>query len=191
MPLTPPAARSLFHERRVTCRGYRRQDGLWDIEGSIVDTKTYELSFYDGRQLPPGEPLHEMHLRITVDDDYLIHVAEACTEHSPFGICPEIAPAYQQLVGLKIAPGFSAKVRDIFKGRGGCTHITELMGPLATTAIQTISSGKRQLAGQLTPEQEAKLNQRSTALIDTCHGWRSDGDPVRVRFPERYTGLDE
>lgn len=188
MPLTPPVERSLFHERQVSCRGYRRADGLWDIEGSIVDTKTYELSFYDGRQLPPGEPLHEMHLRITVDDDYLIHAAEASTEHSPFGLCPEIATAYRQLVGLKIAQGFSAKVRDLFKGRGGCTHITELMGPLATTAIQTISSGKRQLAGQLTPEQEAQMNQRSIRLIDSCHGWRSDGNPVKVRFPERYTG---
>ncbi len=38
MPLSPPAAsREHIHTRVVECRGYRRDDGLWDIEGHITD----------------------------------------------------------------------------------------------------------------------------------------------------------
>lgn len=188
MALPPPAERTLFHERQVTCRGYRRQDGLWDIEGRIVDVKGYPLTFYNGRQLEPGQPLHEMHLRLTVDDDLVIHAAEACTVHAPFPLCPEINPAYRQLVGLRIAPGFSSQIRELFKGRAGCTHLTELLGPLATTALQTVSSGRRYLAQRETPEQLTALGAQVAKLIDTCHGWRSDGEPVAVKFPERYTG---
>jgi hypothetical protein len=189
MPLTPPAERTLFHERQVRCRGYRRQDGLWDIEGRIVDAKSYELTFYDGRQLPPGEPLHEMHLRLTLDEDLVIQAAEACTEHAPFPPCPEINPAYRQLEGLRIGPGFSGQIRELFKGRAGCTHLTELLGPMATTALQTISSGRRYLATQLgAREQLAELSAKGAKLIDSCHGWRGDGEPVGVKFPAHYTG---
>ena len=41
MPLPAPAPRQLLHKRVVQCWGYRREDGLWDIEGRLVDTKTY------------------------------------------------------------------------------------------------------------------------------------------------------
>lgn len=192
MGLTPSVPRTLFHEREVRCLGYRRDDGLWDIEGRIIDTKTYPLTFYNGRSLEPGQPLHEMHLRLTIDDALVIHAAEASTVHSPHPPCPEIVTAYQQLVGLKIGPGFSSRVRELFKGRGGCTHLTELLGPLATTALQTVTSGVRRLAAALPGEQACEkmkvMESEFAGLIDTCHGWRSDGEPVSVRFPDRYTG---
>ena len=42
MPLSPPVGRQHLHTRRVTCQGFFRDDGLWDIEGRITDEKTYE-----------------------------------------------------------------------------------------------------------------------------------------------------
>ena len=39
----PDYPREHWHTRRVECFGYRRGDGMWDIEGHIVDTKTYEF----------------------------------------------------------------------------------------------------------------------------------------------------
>ncbi len=41
MPLSAPAPRQLMHNRAIECRGYQREDGMWDIEGHLVDTKTY------------------------------------------------------------------------------------------------------------------------------------------------------
>ena len=43
MPLPAPAARQHLHNRDVAYRGYRRDDGGWDIEGEMRDTKTYDI----------------------------------------------------------------------------------------------------------------------------------------------------
>jgi hypothetical protein len=34
MPLTPAASRTPIHHRRIDCRGYRREDGLWDTRAT-------------------------------------------------------------------------------------------------------------------------------------------------------------
>ena len=41
MPLSPPAPRTHIHTRTVTVMGYEREDGLFDIEAQMTDTKTY------------------------------------------------------------------------------------------------------------------------------------------------------
>ena len=43
LPLPPAAARQHLHNRHVEYRGYRRDDGGWDIEGELRDTKTYDM----------------------------------------------------------------------------------------------------------------------------------------------------
>ena len=43
MPLSPPAARDPLHTRRIEINGYRRADGLFDIEGRLTDTKPFRL----------------------------------------------------------------------------------------------------------------------------------------------------
>src|ERR1700724_127118 len=41
MPLSEPHERELLHLRDIALRGYRRADGLFDIEAHLTDTKTY------------------------------------------------------------------------------------------------------------------------------------------------------
>src|SRR6185503_19700597 len=43
MSLSAPAPRRHLHTRSITCEGFARDDGLWDIEARIVDTKTYRV----------------------------------------------------------------------------------------------------------------------------------------------------
>ena len=43
MPFPPPAPRTHLHNRAIDCQGYLRDDGMWDIEARIVDTKTYVI----------------------------------------------------------------------------------------------------------------------------------------------------
>ena len=94
MPLTPAQPRETIHHRSVQCRGYRRDDGLWDIEGHLVDTKTYGFPNRHRGYLQAGDPVHEMWLRITIDDDLNIVAAEAVTDHSPYRMCPDITPSF-------------------------------------------------------------------------------------------------
>jgi hypothetical protein len=54
MSLSPPASRDPIHDRRIDCRGYRRSDGLWDIEGHLTDTKTYAFANSFRGEVAPG-----------------------------------------------------------------------------------------------------------------------------------------
>lgn len=127
MSLTPPASREPIHHRRIDCRGYRRGDGLWDIEGRLVDVKSYAFPNAWRGEIRPGEPLHEMWLRLTLDDDLTVVRAEAATEAGPFAVCPAITPAFARLEGLRIGPGWRRAVQARLGGVQGCTHLVELL----------------------------------------------------------------
>lgn len=185
MPLPPPSSREHIHSRHVTCTGYRRADGLWDIEGHLVDTKTYAFSNRERGEIPPGEPVHEMWLRVTVDDELEIKDVEAATEYSPFAVCREITPNFKRLIGLRIGPGWRKQAMHKVGGIEGCTHIVELLGPVATTAFQTIFPYKNRTQ----PESAASTGKRPR-LLNTCHAFRSDGLKVKELWPEFYDGSE-
>ena len=104
----------------------------------MTDTKTYEFTNKWRGTVPVGEPMHEMLLRVTIDDDFVIQEIFAATEHSPFEMCPAIAPNYKKLIGIKMGPGWRKAIRMKVGGTEGCTHLTELLFPMATVAMQTI-----------------------------------------------------
>lgn len=189
MPLSRSAEREHIHTRTVTCQGFRRKDGLWDIEGHITDVKTYGFSNHDRGEIPVGEPVHGMWIRVTIGDDLVIREVEAVTDYAPFSACDAIAPNYAKLVGLKLGPGLRKQIRDRVGGVHGCTHLNELMGPVATTAFQTVFPILAKESLQARDENDDKPPRRNP-LINTCHGWRSDGPAVKRISPELYTGDD-
>jgi len=128
MPLSPPAARERLHTRTITCHGYQRADGLFDIEGHITDVKTTPVPNEWRRDIPPGVPIHEMWARLTLDKDMLVVSAEAASDHTPYEICPAVAPSFAALAGLRIGPGWRKLVKETVGGTKGCTHIVELIG---------------------------------------------------------------
>ena len=138
MSLSPPAPREPIHHRRIDCRGYRRADGLWDIEGHLTDTKSYPFVNSFRGEIGPGAPIHDMWLRLTLDDELTVIKVGAATAAGPFAACPAITPAFAKLEGLTIGPGWRRAVQARLGGVQGCTHLVELLGPLATTAYQTI-----------------------------------------------------
>mgnify|MGYP003347084041 CR=1 FL=1 len=86
--------------------------------------------------------VHDMSIRLTLDHKFTIVDVEAVTDKSPYQICGNVAPDFKKLIGLRIGGGFHREVRARLGGVHGCTHIVELLGPVATTAFQTVSSGK-------------------------------------------------
>ena len=140
MPLSKPEPRDHMHSRDIQCRGYRREDGLWDIEARLVDTKTYSFGNVDRGGVRSGEPVHEMWVRLTLDDDLVVREAEAATEAGPYSICGNITGAFRRLRGLAIGPGWRRAVMDRLGGVKGCTHLNDLLiGPVAVTAFQTVT----------------------------------------------------
>jgi hypothetical protein len=179
MPLSKPAERELLHLRDIAVRGYRRADGLFDVEAEITDTKTYSFHVGDRGDITPGEKLHNMLLRITVDAHLTIVGAEASTEWAPFAICPGGAETFDRLVGLRIGGGFLKEANTRLGGVQGCTHIRELLQQMATVAVQT---------SYVLPARQGQGNGGAERLINSCHGYSASGPVVQRRWPQFYTG---
>jgi len=182
VPLSKPASRELAHTRVVTCQGYKRDDGLWDIEGRILDTKPYRFPNRDrGGWIEADEALHDMSVRLTINLQLEVIDAEAVIDGSPYDYCKSVAPIARNLIGLRIAPGWTKKSKSAMGLHKGCTHLSELLGPVATTAIQTIASERM---GRDKPESKS----RSSAFLDTCHAMAADSPVVKVHWPQQYRG---
>jgi hypothetical protein len=171
-----------MHTRQIRCQGFARADGLWDIEGHLVDTKPYDMPNADrpNGKIAAGEHLHEMWIRLTLDTELWVRAVEVVTDFGPYAVCPSIAPNFQRLVGERIKAGWTQRTRELLGGVQGCTHLVELLGPLATTAFQTIYPVR--------VKRDSTPSAHKPALIDTCHAYRSDGPLVKHKWPEHYTG---
>ncbi len=181
MPLSTPVEREHLHTRLLDFRGFRRGDGLWDIEGRLTDAKTYSFPNTFRGEVAAGEPLHDMWLRVTLDDDFIVRAIEAVTDGSPFRICPQITPNFQRMVGVRMSSGWRRAVRERLGGVAGCTHLVEALGALATVAFQTLHASRSDKR-----RKPARLGK--PPLIDTCHAFASDGEVVQKQWPDFYTG---
>lgn len=179
MPLPPPPTRSPLHHRAIDCRGFERADGLFDIEARLTDTKGYTVDNRWRGPLAAGTPIHDMWLRLTVDAELTVVAVVAATDAAPFPVCDAITPAFATLEGVRIGPGWRREVARRLGGVQGCTHLVELLGPLATTAMQTILPRRRCLD---------PISDKPPGHLDTCHALRRDGPVVREHYPDWYTG---
>ena len=85
--LTPPVPRKAMLTRAVTYRGFARSDGLWDIEGHIVDTRDHAERRHEGPELPAGAAAHDMVVRVTFDAALTVVNIETVMSATPFGEC--------------------------------------------------------------------------------------------------------
>lgn len=178
MPLSAPAvARQRVHTRRIEIEGFLRADGLYEMEASLSDVKDVDYPIASGVR-PAGEPVHLMRLRVTLDGEFNIVDAEACSERVPYpGGCDTIGPAYRQLIGLNLVRGFRKTVGEMFADVRGCTHISELLLSLPTAAIQTFATFRRD--NEDTGEKPFQL--------DRCHALETSTETVRRYYPRWFS----
>ena len=185
MPLSPPVTREPIQTRSMECACFRRTDGLWDVEGHLTDVAAYDFPNYYRGIIHAGEPIHDMWIRLTLDENVEIRAVEVRMDGVPYGGCPGIEPAFQKLKGLRIGPGWNRRVRDLLGGAKGCIHVVDLLKPVATVGFKTV---KREAAKRDRPP--AERTDDSPYQINSCHMLASDGPLVRERWPDRYTGPD-
>ena len=184
MPVSPPSMplpiqdveRELTHTRRVRFEGYRRADGLWDIEGHLTDIKNHDFTLQTGVRRA-GLPVHDMWVRLTIDTTLNVVDAIAVSDAVPYpGGCDTIGPAYAKLIGLNLMDGFRKKVRERLGGIHGCTHISEMLEFFPTAAIQTFAGERSEAPGDGTKPFQ----------IDQCHALASGSQTVRTLYPKWY-----
>ena len=83
MSLSKPVPRRPLHTRTIKCEGFEREDGLYDIEASIVDQKAYDVEEpYRGHR-PAGTHVHDMTVRLTLDADKVVRAIDTCAGGNP------------------------------------------------------------------------------------------------------------
>jgi hypothetical protein len=186
VPLPPfDPDRIPLHRRSVDLQGFRRRDGLYEVEARMTDT-TVPPPPEGGGGVPGGGSIgaaagarvkHDMWIRIVFDRELLVRDVVASTDAAPHAVCAEAAPSLASLVGLTMGAGWTRTVRERLGGARGCTHLTELLGPVATTAFQTLAPVR--MAAPVRIDAAGRPTK-----IDSCHAYSRRGELVRSRWPD-------
>lgn len=174
------AQRTLAHTRNIKLCGYKRDDGLWDIEAQLLDTRAYDSISVSRGLIKAGESIHDISVCVTVDDDLVIRAITSLMQTHPFPNCPGALPSLTGLIGATLGPGWRRQIDTHLGGEKGCTHIREMLLQVATTAFQTITGWVAQQAGDILPPSDGKPPRH----LGQCHGWAMDGPIVARLYPQ-------
>lgn len=178
LPAAAPE-RQLKHTRRIDVQVFARGNGLWEVDAVITDVKTRDTELAS-RVRPAGDPIHDMLLRLVVDEQFNVLEAGSQTRSMPYpGACDDHGDAYAALVGLNLLRGFRYAVHERLGGIAGCTHLTELTQVLPTAVVQAF-------AGDVIDTRGTGLDDKQPFQLDRCHALRTDGHTVRVHYPRWY-----
>lgn len=177
-----PAEAELIHTRTYDVQSYRLSDERMMIRGVVHDVKPPFTYIADD---PEPMSVHHMVVDLTMAFPMLeivdVGVSMNVTPHMG---CTKIEPDYQKLVGLSIARGFSRKVKELFGGPSGCTHIGALLQAMAPVAVQSMWS-MRAKGADASPsiDDMADPEAKKAALafnINSCHIWAEDGEQMNT-----------
>ena len=183
--LPPPVPRQPVHTRRIAFEGFLRDDGLWDIDCELSDTKAEAIQMRERGVLPAGEPVHLLRVRLTVDDSLTIRDVQAATVNVPFPEChvPAQEPM-RKLVGLTMGPGWRKAIDGAIGGVGGCTHLRELVFNAATAAFQMIPHYRATHGGK--KDELPAAGGKPPFYMGQCMTWAFDGPVVQRLAPQFY-----
>ena len=179
MPMEPPKPRREIHHRTIDMRAYAREDGLYDVEAHLVDTKPYPFKrFSTAERWPANQPLHDMRIRLGVDAEFVVREIQASSDVTPFGICKEAERTLSVLIGERIASGWSSRVKERLRGAASCTHLMEMLITMGTTALQGIRAIRN--------EAGVSVEAAAAHKIDSCYAFGRDREVVRMLWPAHY-----
>ena len=185
MPLSSPAARREVHHRVIDMKTYAREDGLFDVEAHLVDTKPFDfVPLAWPEPVLANQPIHDLWIRLTVDGDYVVRAIEASSDVTPYPVCKGAQDTLSVLVGEPLVRGWSAKVKERLKGSASCTHLMEMLIPLATTALQGIW-------GTDTTRLQRLAGDGGEGKIDSCYAYDRHREVVRMHWPKYYVPAGE
>jgi Protein of unknown function (DUF2889) len=175
--VTHDIERTELHHRQIDIRFFRRSDGLYEVEGRLLDRKSqpFRRPLQDA-DTPAGTALHDISVCLVVDENSLVHDASARYAAAPFALCREAAQTLQPLKGLRIGAGWNKRVRELLGGAASCTHIVELLGPMASTVHQGFA-----------PQRVARMresgNDEHKSKVDSCYSYGRDREVVARIWP--------
>jgi len=180
--LPSPVARQSLHRRVIETEGFLREDGLFDIEARLIDTKGRAYRDTLGRERRAGDRLHDICVRLTLSNDMVVQDIEVAMPTTPFSLCSEVIPHFRCLIGARVGSGWRQTVRERVSNTDGCTHVREMLSVMATVAFQTMASLSLRQIG-LKSAEPSRLTGRPY-FIDGCHAWDSSLGVVARLYPQ-------
>ena len=180
-PLAAPVTREAAHHRALDFRGYRRSDGLYEIVGTIVDRKARDFSpFAEDKLVRAGEPIHAMEVCLVFDGEMVVREVRTQVDAFPYRDCARGGDALQALVGASMSRGWNNELRARLPRGEVCTHLREILTPLASAAYQTVTEFRRHLI-------EAELTSPDKpARIDSCYAYGASRERVQRLWPQYH-----
>lgn len=185
MPLSSPTPRSRIHDRLIQLCAFEREDGFFDIESHLVDTKPITIQRrLDSKPSPAGTHLHDFSLRFTLNSEFVIQSIEASSDSTPYEICVQAEKTLFVLIGERVGKGWSKAIKDKLRGSASCTHLVELLIPMATVAFQGIQGLKFKVS------QNIKTNDQF-GLVNSCYAYADHREVVMKLWPNQYKKTNE
>jgi hypothetical protein len=175
--------RRLTHTRRIEMHAYARDDGLWDVEARLIDEKPFAYIDPGRGEQDAGDPVHDIRVRLTLDDDRVIHDVAVEMGSMPFGTCREVKDTLRPLIGERVGRGWRQILKKIPRNTT-CAHVHEVLVPMATVVHQGMSLG-RAPDGRVAIEPDPSL-ETQPFFVDDCHSWRADGPVVAHFYPQFF-----
>jgi hypothetical protein len=104
----------------------------------------------------------------------LIEKAEAQMPHHPREECTMVLPWIGKLEGMRVAKGFTAKVKEIIGNTKGCAHLTSLVISMGPAVVQGYWA-----AYAVGREKISLRDEAVKKIVNTCYVWREDGPLVK------------
>ena len=181
MALPPPSPRKLSHTRTAVYSGFERNDGLWDIEAALTDVKTYGFIIPSQGPKEPGDPIHGLNIRLTVDDQLKILEVATDMAHIPHPECDQAPSSMHRLIGCTLGAGWRKTIESKIGGIEGCTHLRELLFNMATVAFQTIPHAIHFRNDQAGIPRDILTT--PPPYVGKCKTWAFDGALVQRYYP--------
>ena len=167
--------REKIHNREIKISTYKTSDRDIIVEGQLIDNKLIETLHFTGEHRSP-DTIHHLIIRLLINKDLAISDVEVEMPRTPHDECVETIDSLQILKGMKIARGFTMKIKEMFSNGKGCSHLAELIISMAPAAVQGFWTG---ISSNPLPDE--MKNTMLFLLNNTCWVWRSEG-PLMKRF---------
>ncbi|MFP4160292.1 MAG: DUF2889 domain-containing protein [Desulfobacterales bacterium] len=141
------------------------------VEGILKDECFVTRYLVNGEKRQPGT-IHHMKVRMKIRSPGLeIQEIEAEMPTVPRQECRETMDTIKALEGMRIASGFTVKVKQMLGGPKSCAHLVSLVLAMAPAAVQ----GTWSAASQKPLDPSVYAERAMGFLTDTCRVWRKGG----------------
>lgn len=162
------------HTRSIAISTYEAPDRSVVVEGVLKDDRLRETHTMTRGTRPAGR-IHHMIVRLRVEGPPLTITAVAVEmPEAPLPECQKTRQMLAPVVGMRLAAGFTAAVKDRIGGPKGCAHLASLILTMAPAAVQGFWS--MAAGGAVDPAVNQGLAKQF--LADTCYVWRRGGAQI-------------